>query len=128
MADLAELCAQRVAAKAAEDRAVAERRRIDSDIAELLKDPAKTEGTVYQKPEGYKVSVEYGVTRKVDTAALQLAWTKLPKAVQDSIKWKAELSTTEFRKLAPEDSLELSRFIESKASTPSVKVEKVEAK
>lgn len=123
---LQELARQRVLAKKAEDDAVAERRKIDKQIADLLLDPNKPEGTVSQAPEGFKVSVTYGVTRKLDTKKLQADWTNLPKAVQDSINWKADLSTTKFRDLDKDAVLVLSTYMESKPSAPTVKVEAAE--
>ena len=123
---LQELARLRILAKKAEDDAVSERRKIDKQIADLLLDPSKPEGTVSQSPEGFKVSVTYGVTRKLDTKALQSDWNTLPKAVQDSINWKADLSTTKFRDLDKDAVLVLSTYMESKPSAPTVKVEAAE--
>lgn len=113
----------RVPAKKAEDEASAARRSIDKQIADLLADPNKPEGTVSQAPEGFKVTVTYGVTRKLDTKHLQADWTKLPAAVQGCVNWKAELSTTQFRNLDMDAVLVLSTYMESKPSAPTVKVE-----
>lgn len=123
MDELKALAAARVAAKKIEDDAVSARRALDERIAELLADPAKAEGTVTEKPEGFKVSVTYGVSRKLDTKALQTAWATLPADVQKCINWKAEVSTTKFRDLEKDAVLVLSTYMESKPSTPSVKVE-----
>lgn len=121
--NIQELARMRVLAKKAEDDAIAARRKIDKDIADLLADPNKTEGTVSVAPEGFKVSVSYGVTRKLDTKHLQADWTKLPAAVQGCVKWSAELSTTQFRTLDNDAVLVLSSYMETKPSTPTVKVE-----
>ena len=123
---LQELARQRILAKAIEDNAVAERRKIDKQIADLLLDPSKPEGTVSQAPEGFKVTVTYGVTRKLDTKKLQSDWTNLPPAVQDSIKWKAELATTKFRDLDKDAVLVLSTYMETKPSAPTVEVKAAE--
>lgn len=123
---LNELAQLRVLAKQAEERAISERRKIDKQISDLLADPSKPEGTVSQEPEGFKVSVTYGVTRKLDTKALQSDWTHLPKAVQDSIKWKAELATTKFRDLDKDAVLVLSTYMETKPSAPTVEVKVAE--
>ena len=120
---LQELCRQRWLAKKAEDEAAARRKDIDAQIAEALKKPELTEGTASEKLEGFKVSVTYGITRKLDTEALRNDWTKVPAAVQACIKWKSEVSTTEFRKLGKDDVLVLSEYMESKPASPSVKVE-----
>lgn len=123
MDELKQLAAARLEAKKAEDAAIAARRAIDEQISTLLADPAKTEGTVTEKLEGVKVSVTYGITRKLDTKALQTAWNTLPEPVQKCINWKAEVSTTKFRDLEKDAVLVLSTYMESKPSTPSVKVE-----
>lgn len=123
MSDLKTLALQRLAAKAKEDEAVAERRKIDKEIAALLLDPNKPEGTITEKPDGLKVSVTYGMKRKVDTSALQVAWNTLPKSVQDAVRWKAEVSVTGLRALAPAESLILSKFVTTEPESPQVKVE-----
>lgn len=125
MSTLHELAALRLEAKAAEDAAVAKRRALDEQIAMLLQDPNKPEGTVTEKPDGFKVSVTYGMNRKVDTAALQVAWNTLPKPVQDAVRWKAEVSVTGMRALDQGESLILSKFVTASPASPQVKVEAV---
>jgi len=120
---LKELCAQRVLAKKAEDEAAEQRKQIDAQIAQLLAKPDLTEGTASEKIEGFKVSVTYGVTRKLETKKLQEDWANVPKAVQEAVNWKAELSTAKFRALDKDAVLALSTYMESKPATPSVKVE-----
>ncbi len=122
---LSTLIAARIAAKRAEDAAVTERRRIDASIAELLKDPAKLEGTVSQKLDGYKLSVTYAVTRKADTDKLQKEWDKLPPAVAAAFRWKAEVSTTELRKLEGSEAAAAASFITTSPASPSIKIEAV---
>ena len=123
---LSTLVAARIAAKRAEDEAIAERRRIDKTIAELLKDPNKPEGAISEKlPEGYKVTVTYKLDRKVDTEALTKAWDKLPLDVQAAFKWKADLSVSEFRKLDEKAQLNLSQYITTKEASPSITIEAV---
>jgi hypothetical protein len=111
---IAELIAARIAAKRAEDAAVAERRRIDGAIAELLKDANKPEGSVSQKADGYKVTVTYKIDRKVDTDKLQAAWAKLSAAAAQAFKWKADVSVSELRKLEGADAAAAAVFITSK--------------
>lgn len=120
---LKEIAQRHVLAKKAEAEAIAARRKIDAEIVELLKSQAKPEGTLTEKLEGFKVSVEYSVNRKVDTKKLQADWATLPGPVQAAINWKAELSTTVFRTLDKDAVLALSTYMESKPATPSVKVE-----
>ena len=123
MSELKELCRQRVLAKKAEDEAVAARKAIDADIAKLMRTPGLTEGTASEKLEGFKVSVSYGITRKLDTKKLQADWDKITAPVRACINWKADLSTTAFRALDQDNLLALSNYMESKESSPTVKVE-----
>lgn len=122
---IAELIAARIAAKRAEDAAVAERRRIDGAIAELLKDANKPEGSVSQKADGYKVTVTYKIDRKVDTDKLQAAWAKLSAAAAQAFKWKADVSVSELRKLEGADAAAAAVFITSKPASPSITIEAI---
>jgi len=122
---IAELIAARIAAKRVEDAAVAERRRIDGAIAELLKDANKPEGSVSQKADGYKVTVTYKIDRKVDTDKLQAAWAKLSAAAAQAFKWKADVSVSELRKLEGADAAAAAVFITSKPASPSITIEAI---
>lgn len=119
-----ELVAARIEAKRAEDAAIQARRELDEQLA-LLMNTGKTEGTESQKlPElGVKVSVTYGVTRKVDTDKLQADWAKLPAATQAAFKWKADVSVAALRQLDGGDATAAATYITSKPAAPSVKVE-----
>lgn len=125
MQTLEQLITARLAAKRDEDAAVAARRALDGQIAELLKDPAKVEGTVSQKIEGYKISVTYAVSRKADADKLQKEWDKLPASVAAAFRWKPEVSTTELRKLEGIDATVASSFITTTPASPSIKIEAV---
>jgi hypothetical protein len=125
MQTLEQLITARLAAKRGEDAAVAARRALDGQIAELLKDPAKVEGTVSQKIEGYKISVTYAVSRKADADKLQKEWDKLPASVAAAFRWKPEVSTTELRKLEGIDATVASSFITTTPASPSIKIEAV---
>ena len=120
---LAALVAARVEAKRAEDLAVASRRDIDAQIAERLARADKPEGAVSEKLDGFKVTVTYGVTRKVDTDALSAAWATLPQSVLAAFKWKAEASTTELRKLAPADAAAAAAYYTTSPASPQVRIE-----
>jgi hypothetical protein len=125
MQTLEQLITARLAAKRDEDAAVAARRALDGQIAELLKDPAKVEGTISQKIEGYKISVTYAVSRKADADKLQKEWDKLPASVAAAFRWKPEVSTTELRKLEGIDATVASSFITTTPASPSIKIEAV---
>ncbi len=122
---LTQLIAARIAAKRIEDQAVADRRDLDKQIAELLKDPNKPEGAISQKADGYKVTVTYKVDRKVDSEKLQAAWSKLSAAASAAFKWKADVSVTELRKLEGPDAAAAAVFITSQPASPSIKIEAV---
>lgn len=120
-----ELVAARIAAKRAEDAAVKARREVDAQLAELLRDASKLEGSISQKLDGYKVTVTYKLDRKVDTESLTKAWDKLPLDVQAAFKWKADLSVSEFRKLDEKAQLNISQYITTKEASPSITIEAV---
>lgn len=122
---ISELVAARIAAKRAEDEAVTERRRIDSQIAELLKDANKPEGSVSQRLEGYKVTVTYKLDRKVDTDKLTKSWDKLPIDVQGAFKWAASVSVSELRKLEAKAQNSAAQFITTKEASPSITIEAI---
>ena len=120
-----ELVAARIAAKRAEDAAIKARREVDAQIAELLRDATKQEGSISQKLDGYKVTVTYKLDRKVDTDALTKSWDKLPLDVQAVFKWKADLSVSEFRKLEGKASLNASQYFTTKEASPSITIEAI---
>lgn len=122
---LSELIAARIAAKRIEDEAIAERRLIDKQIAEMLKDPAKPEGSISQRTEGCKVTVTYKIDRKVDSDKLQAAWSQLSAGASEAFKWKADVSVSALRKLSPADAAAAAVFITSKEGSPSITIEAV---
>lgn len=122
---LAELIAARIAAKRAEDAAVTARRDIDKQLAELLRDANKPEGTVSAKVEGFKVSCVFKIDRKADSDALSKAWDKLPIDVQNAFKWKADVSVSALKALDDKAQLSAARFITSKEGSPSITIEAI---
>lgn len=120
---ITQLIAARIAAKRAEDAAVAERRRIDSTIAEFLKDATKPEGSVSAKADGFKVTVTYKLDRKVDSELLQKDYARLAVDVQNIFKWSPSLSVSEFRKLDDRAQIVASKYFETREASPSIKIE-----
>jgi hypothetical protein len=94
-ATLAELKTAWLAAKEAETAATEERRLIEEAMLAHL--PTKIEGTVTDKDAG--ISVQFKVTRKVDTEKLQQFWSELPEAAHVAFRWKAEANTTALKSL-----------------------------
>jgi uncharacterized protein YdbL (DUF1318 family) len=123
--NLQELITIRIAAKRAEDAAIAERRRIDASIAALLKDPAKLEGSISQRLDGFKVTVTYKVDRKADTDKLSADWAKLSAGAQAAFRWKADVSVSELKKLTGKDAAAVAAYITSKDASPSITIEAV---
>lgn len=119
---LSDLVQLRIAAKRAEDDAIEARRNIDAQITALLPSE-KTEGTVSEKLGDYKITVTYGVTRKVDAEEIRTNWDKLSSGAQEAIDWKPSLSVSKFRKLSDVEMAQLSKFIETKPSAPTVKID-----
>jgi len=103
--------------------AVANRRKVDVEIAALFRDPDIDEGTISKQAGEFKGSVEFGITRKADTNALRSKWKDLPLTVQAAFRWKAEVATKEYKALSDEDKAIAIEFVESKPASPSVKVE-----
>ena len=124
---ISELVAARISAKQAEDEAIAERRRIDEQLAELLKNPEKPEGAISQKLEdmGLTLTVTYKINRSVDAKKLQAEWDKLSAGAQAAFKWKPEVSVSELRKLEGIDATVASAYITSKPGAPSVEIKTV---
>lgn len=120
---IAELIASRITAKRAEDAAIEVRRAIDAQLADLLRDPAKPEGAISHKEDGYRVSVTFGITRKADSEKLSANWSTMSPAHQAAFKWKAEVSVSELKKLSEADRLALADFIEAKPASPQVKID-----
>lgn len=119
---LAALVAARIAAKRDEDAAVARRREIDQQIAARLAQADKPEGSVSQSLDGYKLTVTYGVNRKIDADTLQRDWAQLPHAVAEAFRWKPEVNTTELRKLAPELQAIAAVYYTTTPAAPSIKI------
>lgn len=122
---ITELIAARIAAKRNEDAAVQARREIDKQLAEMLADANKPEGSISQKAGGYKITVTYKLDRKVDTEALTKDWSKLPIDIQNIFKWKADVSVSEMRKLEGAASTKAAAYITTKQGSPAITIEAV---
>lgn len=114
-------------AKAHESDAKNARLAIEEKIVALVE--KKEEGTVSKKGDYYKLSVTFGVDRKVDPEiARQLADEMDAEQYARIFRWKPEVSVTELKYLRehnPEGFARVSRAITAKPSKPSVKVEEV---
>ena len=122
---ISELIAARISAKRHEDAAVQARREIDKQLAELLKDAQKPEGAISHKVDGYKLTVNFKLDRKVDSEKLTADWAKLPIDVQAIFKWSATVSVSELRKLEDKATLKASQYITTKEASPSITIEAI---
>lgn len=120
-----QLLAARIPAKRAEDAAIEHRRGIDKQIVALMRDPAKTEGSVSRKfDDGLKITATFGVDRKVeDVNVLTNEWQNLSETQRKAFVWKPEVRDGELKKLSDDDRKAVSKFIVAKPSTPSIKLE-----
>lgn len=120
-ATLHELRAAWQAAKARETEAVIERRTIEDAMLALL--PTKLEGTVTDQDSG--VSATFKITRKVDSDALQAAWTSLNANAQRAFKWKADIDTRQLKALQDLDAPSYSAiapFITAAPAKPAISI------
>lgn len=118
-----------MAAKAAEQRAAAERIAAEEALARLL--PQKDEGTVSEKTDQFKVAVTYGLRRTVDEAALDAVRKELPPALFARLfRFKPEVSVRELKYVQnnePELYAITAQAITARPGKPSVRVELVDA-
>lgn len=115
-------------AKQEEADANTRRLAIEQQIVAMLP-AAEVEDTQSTEVADYRVSVKYGVTRKVDTVKLQGLWESLPAAAQKAFRWKSEVDTKNLRALkefAPADYARVVGVLETKPSKPSVTVTPIE--
>ena len=114
-------------AKEREAAANAERLQVEQQLVALL--PGESEGTTSQIVSDYRVSVRYGVTRKVDSDKLRELWADLPSKAQEAFKWSAAVALPKLRALQeymPAEYARLAAVIETKPSKASVSVDLVE--
>jgi hypothetical protein len=106
-------------AKATEEAARKERVAIEELIVGRFAPPAGAEGTA--KEGG--LTVTWKVTRKVDTDALQAAWSSIGANAQKAIKWKADVDLRSLRALQDMDVDgygQIANFITTTPAKPAV--------
>lgn len=112
-------------AKQREEEARQHRLKIESMMLEIL--PAKEEGTVNQLGQYYKATASFGMTRKI-TEPVALSRAINPELFEKLVRTKYELNTKTLKSLQdldPETYKNVARFIETKPSKPSLKVEEI---
>ena len=114
-------------AKKHEAAANAERLQIEQQLVAML--PGESEGTTSQIVSDYRVSVRYGVTRKVDSDKLRDMWSDLPAEAQDAFRWTAAVALPKLRalqELRADLYGRLAAVIETKPARPAVTVDLIE--
>lgn len=122
---LEELAAARIGAKRAEEAAAEERKRIDEEIAALVKGEVEGEyGTASVKlgELGLKVTTSFGYTRSI-SADFEKDFDKLPAQIQAIAKWKPSIVEANWKALDAKDQAFAAKYVTTKASSPSVKIE-----
>ncbi len=116
---LEDLARHWVEAKTAEDLAKSLRLSVESAICASLNVAPGSTQTIHLLP-GFRV--RYDINRTVDTDALRAAWATLPEVAQNCVRWKAEVSATQYNAAAdllPEAVAQLNAFITTKPAKPS---------
>ena len=119
--NIEELAQQWQEYKAIEQEAIEHRRAIEQQIQELM--DVKEEGTTSYKGERFNVKAVGKLNRSLNAELLQEDWNNLPKQVTDCVKWKPTLDTKALRDLEAIDHTTLSRYMTTKPSKPSFKIE-----
>ncbi|MFZ9563394.1 MAG: DUF7173 family protein [Burkholderiales bacterium] len=126
MTDLEALVSEWVAAKQAEQAAVAMRRAIEDRIRSLANINDAFEGTTTVPVEGYSVKVIGRITRKVDSDKLQqiAAELDLTDHLSTLFRWKAEIVSARWRDADETITRALSAAITSEPGRPTFAITK----
>ena len=128
MSELHHLAEALATAKAAEDKARAERIRIESEICEYVNLPA--EGTAHAEDAGWKITVTAKINRTLDEMKLRQIAHQIPDDVGAKvIRWKPDLVLKELRSVQeyrPDVYEVLASAITTKPAKPAVKLTRIE--
>ena len=116
---ISELATALRAAKAAEEKAKADRLDIEAKMVALFAKPATGEGTHNDE----EFSITWKLNRTVDTEKLSAGYESLPVNAQRAFRWKAEVELKNLRALAELDPVSYSaaaEYITSKPAKPSI--------
>ena len=115
------------AAKTHELHAKEARLAIEEKLVALVE--KKEEGTISKKGDYYKLSVTFGIDRKVDPEIARSLADEMDREQYNRVfKWKPEISITELKHLRdnkPEVFRQVSRALTAKPKKPSLKVEEI---
>lgn len=122
---LEELAAKRIAAKRVEEAASEARKAIDEEIAGVMRASLDGEyGTASEKLAdlGLKLTTSFGYTRTIGVE-FEKDFDKLPAQIQAIAKWKPSIVEANWKALDPKDQAAAAKYVTTKASSPSVKIE-----
>ena len=122
---LAELCEKHLEAKQAEQGWKDKRKKIESEIVELVPTKGKGSKTTTYEGLGFKVKTTGRIYRSVDESAWEEIKDQIPEDLRPVIKWKAgvdERGLQHIRENEPEAWKKLQKVITSNPGAPGVKI------
>ena len=124
MSDLKTLSAEWLVFKYAEEKATAERRKIEDQMVKLLAIPPDFESTETAEPEGFVVKVSGRIDRKVDSEKLQELATEagLSDHLSNLFRWKPEINMAIWKASDESITRPLAAAITAKPGRPSFKI------
>ena len=112
--------------KRLEEEANKERLEVEKTILSYIE--GKEEGTVTKKTNYYKISVIYGIDRKVDSEIASSLSSELGDEYERIFKWEAKIDIKEMRFLVekkPDVYALVAKAMTSKPKKPSFKIDEV---
>ena len=106
------LTAEWLVLKREEKTMQARRRAVEDELLTHIANPK--EGTVHVNQS---IKVQFKLTRKVDSDALDAIWDKLPDNIQAAFEWEAKPALKELRKV--ENDVRIKNIVSASASRPT---------
>jgi hypothetical protein len=124
MTDLKTLSAEWLSHKTTEEKAVAERRKIEDQIVKMLALPEAFESTETAEPQGFVVKISGRIDRKVDSDKLQdlAAEHGLTEHLSRLCRWKPEINMSAWKAADASITGPLAGAITAKPGRPSFKI------
>ena len=125
MSDLKTLSADWLRHKTDEEKAVAERRKIEDQIVKILALPESFETTETAEPQGFVVKIAGRIDRKVDGDKVQelAAEHGLTDHLSRLFRWKPEINMAAWKASDPSITQALAPAITAKPGRPSFAIE-----
>ena len=106
------LTAEWLVLKREEKTMQARRREVEDELLMHIANPK--EGTVHLND---RIKIQFKITRKVDSDALDKIWDSLPDNIQDAFEWEAKPVLKELRKV--ENDLRLEGIVSESSGRPT---------